>query len=54
MQLASICVPHTLVTGTCGPIRPSGPSGTSGPNNNYMTPKLGKYNLKASLDKGGI
>ena len=32
-QLTSSSVPHTLVTGTCGPIRTSGPNGTSGPNN---------------------
>ena len=32
-QLTSSSVPHTLVTGTCVPIRPSGPNGTSGPNN---------------------
>ena len=29
-QLTSNSVPHTLVTGTCGSIRPSGPDGTSG------------------------
>ena len=28
-KLASISVPHTLVTGTCGPVRPCGPNGTS-------------------------
>ena len=30
-NLTSTSVPHTLETSTCGPIRPSGRNGTSGP-----------------------
>ena len=53
-NLASIDVPRTLVTGTCGPISQSAPNGTSGPNNNYMNPKLGKYNLTDQFGQGRI
>ena len=31
-HLTSSSVPHTLLTSTCGTIRPSGPNGTDGPN----------------------
>ena len=40
--------------GKCVPIRPSGPNGTSGLNNNQMTPKLGKYNVIGSFVKGAL
>ena len=40
-QLTSSSVPHTPVTGTCGPIRPSRPNCTSGPKYLIKVPKLG-------------
>ena len=40
-QLTSSSVPHTLVIGTCCPIRPSGPNGTNGPKELIKVHKLG-------------
>ena len=50
-KLASTSVPHTLVTSTCGPIRPCGPNGTS---DSIMTEKTHFLGIIDQLDKGGL
>ena len=42
---------HTLVTGTCGPIRPSGPNGTS---DSIMTKKASKLGIIDHFGQGRI